>query len=60
MATDDAEWKEFNPGFEHGEINLRASNIDGVFSAEKLAHHGPEVVRTATGSRRDSEEGLLR
>jgi regulator of protease activity HflC (stomatin/prohibitin superfamily) len=50
MATDDAEWKEFNPGFEHGEVNLRASNIDGVFSAEKLAHHGPEVVRTANCS----------
>lgn len=43
----DAEWKAFDKGFEHGQVDLRKSNIDGVFSAEKLASHGPDVVRMA-------------
>ena len=35
MSTD-AEWAAFNPGFEHGEVEMRKSNIEGVFSAEKI------------------------
>ena len=35
MATD-TEWTAFNPGFEHGEVDMRESNIEGVFSAEKI------------------------
>ena len=31
-------WEEFDPGFDHGEVDMRAANIDGVFSASKISN----------------------
>ena len=39
MASTDSEkqdWADFDPGFDHGEVEIRASNIDGVFAASKI------------------------
>ena len=35
--SDAAKWAAFDPGFDHGEIELRTANIDGVFSASKIS-----------------------
>lgn len=38
-GLDDAEWRAFDPPFEHGEVELRAANIEGQFTAEQLRDH---------------------
>ena len=35
MSTDD-EWAAFDPGFDHGHVELRESNVEGAFRADKL------------------------
>lgn len=30
------DWKAFDPGFEHGEVEVRRSNVEGTFSAANL------------------------
>ena len=32
-----SEWSDFDPSFDHGEVEVRAANIDGVFSASKIS-----------------------
>lgn len=46
MSTD-AEWASFNPGFDHGEVEVRSANIAGVFTADKIAHLKPEELHGA-------------
>ena len=36
MATN-SDWTAFDPGFDHGEVEVRVANIDGVFSATKIS-----------------------
>ena len=33
----DPDWNTFDPGFDHGQVELRPANIDGVFSASKIS-----------------------
>ena len=35
--AEDEEWKAFDPGFDHGTVEVRHANIDGVFSASKIS-----------------------
>ena len=35
--SDAAAWAAFDSGFDHGEIELKTANIDGVFSASKIS-----------------------
>ena len=56
-----ADWDAFNPGFGHGAVVVRRSNIDGVFSATKIAHLSAQEldgtqVRTANLVGQISEE----
>ena len=47
--TSTADWEAFDPGFEHGEVELRRSNIDGVFSASKISAAGLVLAPNVTG-----------
>ena len=46
MSTDE-QWAAFDPGFDRGEVTIRQSNVDGVFSASKLRDLQGTDVRTA-------------
>ena len=36
-AINEAQWREFDPGFEHGEVEHRAPNIEGVIGSAEFA-----------------------
>ena len=46
MTSNLEEWNKFDPGFDHGQVELKAPNIDGVFSAAKISD-AADLVRVA-------------
>ena len=58
-----SDWVAFNPGFDHGDVTVRKSNIDGVFTADKIALLSKEEllgteVRTANLGGQIGEESF--
>jgi regulator of protease activity HflC (stomatin/prohibitin superfamily) len=47
--TSTTDWETFDPGFDHGQVELRKSNIDGVFSASKISAEGLVLGPNITG-----------
>ena len=41
----DPDWNTFDPGFDHGQVELRPANIDGVFSASKISDTAAGLVQ---------------
>ena len=63
LTTDEQDWVAFNPGFDHGDVTVRKSNIDGVFTADKIALLSKEEllgteVRTANLGGQIGEESF--
>jgi len=46
MTSNLEEWNKFDSGFDHGHVDTREANIDGVFSAAKISD-AADLVRVA-------------